>query len=270
MTELFASRATRLISAACRLAGGVVLLPALFCTEVAEAIEQDGLQYRCYDVPSDLSCCSAQIAGSIQRDVGSILTLHPFGLCRPFDIGASTPRVTVIEDACHALRTSILDSRIGRSGSLTVFSFRKEFNWAEGGLAMGLQAGPLRCLVRESPGVAARWRRTDALQLAQLGLLATRTAKQALGARLPALQDHEVLTAIPLKSRRRDWCIERLRREGIEAWRWRGLLKGVGPRSTPQTCALQRELFLVPLHLGSETDGVIRRIASMPLGDWEG
>ena len=269
MRALYSSRATDLIAGACRLAPRrLVLLPALYCTEVAEAIEAVGIQYRCYDVPVDLSSCSQQIIEASGSDVGSILVLHAFGLCRPFD-PKSVPRdVLVIEDACHALRTSRLDGRIGQSGSLTVFSLRKELSWDEGGVAQGTLATILSELVPQSSRVAARWRQTDKLRLAREGRIATSVIVQAIGSRLPPVGDCEVLTALPLRSRRRDWCVERLQSQGIMAWRWRGRLKGIGSGSTPRAWALRQELFLVPLPVGPEIDRVIKCLAQMPLTDW--
>jgi hypothetical protein len=270
MTALFASRATSLITGACKLAPRrLVLLPALFCTEVAQAIEAAGIQYRCYDVPSDLSSGSQQIADAFDSDVGSILVLHPFGLCRPFDRNAAAGDVLVIEDASHALRTWRLDNRIGQSGSVTVFSLRKELAWDEGGFALGSHAAMLNALVPQSRRVAARWRKIDTLELAREGRVSTSVIAQALGSRLPPIGDSEVLTALPVRSSRRDWCIERLRREGILAWRWRGGLKGVGSRSTPRAWALRQELFLVPLPAGPEIDRVIGCLAQKPLLDWK-
>ena len=201
-------------------------------------------------------------------DVGAIVVLHPFGLSRPLDGLDVGPEVIVLEDACHSLRTSLLDPRIGSTGALTIFSFRKEFDWKDGGLARGPLVDSLRQLVPEAKAVEQLWRAADPDRLAHEGRLATSAAIDRLAGFLPTVTENEVLTALPFKSRLRDSCIQRLRRGGIRAWRWRGHLKTVGPLSTPQAWALKRELFLVPLPIGDSAQRILDDIAAEPIHDW--
>jgi hypothetical protein len=243
--QVFAERATDLIAAACRFGTRpVILLPALFCSGVADAIEMLGLHYRCYDIPEDLTSPSAEIVRMLQDDVGTIVVFHPFGLSRPFttDPGGRV----VVEDACHALRTAQFDDRIGGIGAMTVYSPRKELNWQKGGFASGPLSRDVKSIVGVSESVRERWREVDVASLAVDGLEATRRAKAVLGDRLPALTDREVLTVLPLKSTTRDLTIERLRSQGILAWRWFKQLRGVGPETTPMAWKLSQEMLLVP------------------------
>lgn len=267
---LCAGRATRLIVAACRTAPRPrVLLPAIFCAEVADALEAAGLEYRCYDLPSDLSCAAREIERAMGDDIGAVIVLHPFGLSRAPGPLQVPPDVLIVEDACHALRTSMLDSRIGAAAGLTVYSFRKELSWGEGAFARGPLVRTLKRIVPSSIRVARRWALVDRAAMLQAGQRMTRAAAQRLGGRLPPLADCEVLTALPLRSRRRDACVRRLRARGIEAWRWRGRLHGVGPAATPQAWRLKRELFLVPFGNPGDAERTLDSIELEPLGDWQ-
>lgn len=266
---LFGSSATAMIVESCRLGPRPkVLLPALFCVEVAQALEMAGIGYRCYDVPYDLSDASLEVRKAFDDDVGSIIVLHPFGLCRPFTGLGFAGDVVVIEDACHALRTSFFDSRIARGGGLAVFSFRKEFGWPDGGIACGPKAEALGSFVPDCRVVAERWQSADFAALSHAARIMTKLAAELLGKHLPPSTDAEVLTALPLISGDRDRCIARLRRNGILAWRWRGHLKGAGRKSTPAACALKQKLFLVPLPSGGLARRVLETVAKEPLLEW--
>jgi dTDP-4-amino-4,6-dideoxygalactose transaminase len=268
--SLFAARATSLIVAACRSAGRpVVLLPALYCADVAAAIEEAGLRYRCYDVPSSLSSASSLIDMAYGRDVGVVVALHPFGLSRP-PFGLSLPPETLlIEDACHALRTAVGTPALGSFGHLTVYSPRKEFGWPEGGAASGSLALSLKREVSHAARVARRWRQHDLKALAHEGQQATRLAAAALADKLPPVIEGEVLSALPLKSARRDATIKRLRAQGVAAWRWLRPLKQTGRGRTPQAWRLRSKLLLVPVPNVAEVDRLLHLLRDEPLEDWD-
>lgn len=265
---MFASRATDLIVAGCRHASGTVLLPALFCADVTDAIERAGLKYRCYDVPKDLSCPSREIHYAMGRDIGTIIILHPFGLCRIPDGLTDRKGVVVLEDACFALRTAALDSRVGSIGDLTVFSLRKEFDWLEGGLARGPLSRALKIPAPLDSAFEQQWRNIDVDSLVCAGLSTTQLARQRLGDRLPFVSDREVLTMLPLKSPRRDSVIERLRRKGIPAWRWIRRLKRMGPASTPEAWLLRSKLLLVPLPVEANIERTLNILVQENLQPW--
>lgn len=268
--SFFAARATDIIVAACRSARRpTVLLPALYCAEVAAAVERAGLSYRCYDVPSDLAPASPMIDLAFGRDVGAVVTLHPFGLSRqPADLALPADTL-VIEDACHALRTLLGRPAAGQLAHLTVYSPRKELGWAEGGAAAGPRARTAAPGVAADPRIEARWRRSDFDALAREGRRATLWAAAELSGKLPPLSSREVLLALPLKSVRRDATIERLRAHGVAAWRWKRPLKGTGPRRTPQSYTLRRKLLLVPLDGEAGLGRTLELLRGEPLEDWD-
>ncbi len=267
---LFAARATSLIIAACRsVRRPVVLLPALYCAEVAAAIEEAGLRYRCYDVPADLSSASSMIDLAYDSSIGSVVILHPFGLSRPLHDIALPGETLLVEDACHALRTALHDSAAGGGGDITVYSPRKELGWPEGGVATGPLVRSVKDGVAPAPQVARQWRRANIPALAREGRQATQLAAEVLADKLPLVSEGEVLTALPLKSTRRDATINRLRAHGIMAWRWMRPLKDTGPKRTPQTWALRRKLLLVPLPSGAELERTLDLLGKEPLEDWE-
>jgi hypothetical protein len=266
---VFASRATALIVAACRSARrSVVLLPALYCPDVAEAIEAGGLVYRCYDVPSSLSSTSSLIDLEYGSDVGTVIVLHPFGLARAPNNLTLPEETLLIEDACHAPRTAINIPALGSVGQITIFSPRKEFGWSEGGIAVGPLATVLKREVSPAAQVADRWQQQDIAALAQGGWSATRLAIAALGDKLPPVVEGEVTSVLPLKSARRDATIERLRAAGFEAWRWLRPLRHAGPEQTPQAWKLLQKLFLVPLLSGTEFERLLELLRDEPLESW--
>jgi hypothetical protein len=267
---LFASRATEIIATACQVSDrSVVLLPALYCAEVASAIEQIGLRYRCYDLAPDLSSHPIALSAAYGRDVGALVLLHPFGLSRTVAEGQLPEEAVVIEDACHSLRTSCQSIAIGSIGHLVVYSPRKEFGWLAGGIAEGPLTPTLSRLLPNATAVELQWKEIDLNELVSKGLRATALASEILTDRLPPLKRGEVLTALPLKSLRRDAMINRLRAKGIYAWRWRRPLKGTGPTQTPIAWALRQRLLLVPLPTGSELEGQLDLLCKEEFETWQ-
>jgi hypothetical protein len=257
----FATRATRLIAEACTLAAEpTVLLPALFCVEVADAIEAAGISYRCYDLTADLAPCLPF------AKTGAVLTLHPFGLLRRFRERPVPDDVLWIEDACHALR----GYRTGDVfGDVVIYSPRKEFEWDDGGIATGPLMDRLSSDER-SRELEQQWLATDLDDETSRGVLVTRRAREALGDRLPHLDDGDILYVLPLLTAQRDAFTERLRAGGCEAWYWRGVLAGAGPETTPGAWAIRERLCLVPLPRspGPELERILAMLCNEPLEQW--
>jgi hypothetical protein len=235
---------------------------------VAAAIEAAGLSYRCYDVPLDLSSASPMIDLAFGHDIGTVVVLHPFGLLRPL-YGITLPDETlVIEDACHALRTALNRPTGVDAGHITVYSPRKELGWVEGGVAAGSLAPSIGRVITPAADVALQWQQADLAALAREGERATSFAVNTLTDKLPPVNEGEVLTALPLKSSRRDTTINRLRAQGIMAWRWLRSLRGTGPQRTPEAWALREKLLLVPLCAGTELERTLDLLRSEPLEPW--
>src|SRR5262249_829503 len=129
-----AARARDLIVAACAATRPrTVLLPALYCGEMVDAFEAAGIQWQGYDLTADLTPdLDRQV---IDRLAGPLCLIwcHPFGLSRTLPEAIRSSGVTLIEDACHALRSRIGTDRWER-GVVTVVSPRKEFGWPTGGI----------------------------------------------------------------------------------------------------------------------------------------
>ena len=267
---LFSVRATSILCAAARAAKGrTVLLPGLYCVEVAKAIERAQVPYRCYDVPESLEAAGPEIEEALAPDVGAVVVLHPFGLARPPKLSRWPKGVTVIEDACHAARSARLGASIGQVGSLVVYSPRKELAWEYGGVAEGRYADPLAAWLESSGVVERRWRCLNWAPLLDEGRAATERVVDRLGEFLPRVTTREILTALPLKSRYRDHAIERLQRDGMGAWRWRGSLRGADTERTPRAIRLRDELFLVPLRGLASVESLLRSLARVALERWD-
>lgn len=264
-----ASRATALLAAACALAPrSTALLPALYCEEVAAAIEALGLSYRCYDLEPDFGAPDRTVADAMSKDVGVVVVNHCFGLARPISRRALSESTILVEDAAHALRTSWASSSIGALSDVLVWSPRKEFGWPEGGVARGNLAEGLSPKVESSSSTASRWARLDLEAATRAGRSTTVLAVDALRDRLPHVLAEEVLTALPLLSRRRDELIAELRAEGILAWRWLRPLKGTGSQRTPVTSALRRKLLLVPTLDGPVMERCLDLLLRADLEPW--
>lgn len=252
-----AHRATDLLAAACGQQGGTILLPALYCREVGEAIAATGCRVRCYELPPDLSAPLVVVTA----DVRVVIWHHPFGCYLP------PPRLgpVLIEDACFTLRT-VLAMPAPPDPELMVFSPRKEFGWPDGGVAVGRLADAVR-VPPAAAGLVARWRAVDRTHEVDRGIAASRYAVAELGDRLPAIVTGEqVLTLLPLRSGRRDQVIETLRAAGVGAWCWQRPMPGCTPGATPEAWTLWRDLLLVPTPTpGSPT---YRLLDSLPLEPW--
>jgi GNAT superfamily N-acetyltransferase len=263
-SPLLTRRATDLIAAGCRDAGETVLLPALYCAEVADAIVAAGCVVHCYDLMPDLS------GSPLPADAGARVLIwhHPFGRYLPVP---RRPGMTVIEDACFSLRTTLAMPELAEP-ELMVFSPRKEFGWVDGGLAVGRRAKALYAAV-DPPDrdLAARWHDLDWRAKVAQGQAASAYAVKELGALLPpgGASDRDILTVLPLFSARRDALIEELRAKGIGAWCWQRLMAGCTREATPRAWSIWRRLVLLPLPLpGSPVYGLIRSLGFEPWPGW--
>ncbi|HET7232787.1 MAG TPA: DegT/DnrJ/EryC1/StrS family aminotransferase [Longimicrobium sp.] len=268
---VLAPRATELIAAACAMGRRpVALLPALFCAEVAAAVERAGVRCRVYDVPEDLSHPAECARAALTPEVGAVVAVHPFGLARPWPQVQMGEGVVMVVDACHALRTSHAMAGLIGGGDVVVYSPRKELGWPRGGVA----TGPRACELGETGPVSAalrrRWRERDLDASAHEGRRVTLAARAALDDLLPPGGPDEVLLALPLLSPRRDEAIRRLRGLGLGAWRWRRPLPGAGPSTTPGAWALRQRLVMVPLPPapGPALDRILDHVSREPLEPW--
>jgi hypothetical protein len=257
---LLTRRATDIIAAGCREAGETVLLPALYCAEVADAIAAAGCAVRCYDLMPDLS--GSPLPASAGARV--LIWHHPFGRYLP---PPRQPGMTVIEDACFSLRTTLTIPDLAEP-ELMVFSPRKEFRWADGGLAIGRRATDLHAAVHP-PGqdLIARWHALDWRAEVARGQAASAYAVKELGALLPpgGAPGRDILTVLPLFSARRDALIEALRAKGVGAWCWQRPMAGCTLEATPRAWEIWRRLVLVPLpEPGSPVYGLIKSLGFEP------
>jgi hypothetical protein len=253
-TWIFANRATDLIVESCQLVSRpTVLLPALYCPEVASALEASGKVVKSYDLTSTLAPDIENLVGNCTPDVGVVIHFHPFGLQRPLDRSAIPEDVMLLVDACHALRTSFRLPQLARTGDLTIFSPRKELGWHSGGVATGPWCGRLSNRLPHMDDVAQLWRPGFLARQAEQDERTTLSLRSALGDYLPKGQDGEVLTFLPLKSESRDLLVEQLRSEGMAAWYWQGEI--CAATGGPATHRLWKELFLVPLPQHSTETG---------------
>lgn len=244
-TWVFADRATELIVESCQLVSRpTVLLPALYCPEVASALEASGKVVKCYDLTGDLGPDIENLAGRCTPDVGVVIHFHPFGLQRALDRSAIPEDVMLLVDACHALRTSFRLPQLARTGDLTVFSPRKELGWSSGGVATGYWCGRLSNRLPHMDNVARLWRPGFLARQAEQDERATIALRSALGEYLPRGQTGEVLTFLPFKSESRDIIVEQLRSECIDAWYWKDEIRAAS--DCLGTHRLRKELFLVP------------------------
>jgi hypothetical protein len=237
---------------------GVLLVPALYCAEVADALSSAGCALRSYDVPADLS----PPRPAISTDVAGLVWHHPFGIWHPPPM--VPPGVRVIEDACFSLRT--LFARGHALGPWPIVtSLRKEFGWPAGGWLSDLTA-PAPATAHVPADLARRWSRTCfGIELAA-GLAATLAARAKLGTLLPAVQDDRtVLTMLPLLSEQRDDVVHDLRSVGRPAWCWLRPMPGCTPDLTPDAWTLHQQMFLLELpEVGAETLDLLNKIRLKP------
>ena len=246
----------------------IVLLPALFCPEIAKLLEKTGIPFRCYDVGIDLGRNQERTLEEIDRvmgpDVGLVLTVHYFGLLCSLPKG-SLHGISILEDACHAGRTLKSEKRNGVPTRPIVFSPRKEFSWSSGGILEGSVI-----YLKQSPNylkIVDKWEQIVWSTKIDHGRKQTALAKAVLKDRLPEV-GNAILTHIPLRSYNRDQVVESLRRQNINAWYWIRPLKGTTPQQTPRTWHLRKTLFAVTLCVGENSHRIIEVLSKTQLIDF--
>ncbi|MEU7225652.1 hypothetical protein [Streptomyces chrestomyceticus] len=241
-------RARDLLAEGCRATRArTALVPALYCPDVVAALGRAGLAVRYYDVAPGLGPPGAEAERELD-DRSVLVWHHPFGCFQQPPAHAGVP---VVEDACVALRTAVVQGLDHGDTELRVFSLRKEFAQPIGGVAFGRRAPALAPRLSPADREAADvWRkvRTRLRRSAEAGQAATRIAREHLGVRLsPATVSTPVLTQLPLVSAERDRVVRTLRDRGIAAWFWQERVPGAGNSTAPMAWELWRRLFLVPL-----------------------
>ncbi len=237
-----------------------VLLPALYCGEVAAALETAGVRHRCDDVGDDLGARSEDIIKRLTPNTDLVISVHWFGLNRPPPPLPGS--VDVLEDACHAART--LRSIGVRRDNMVVYSPRKEFGWPLGGILEGGQFGDGGC-----DTLRARWRAHPWEVSVAAGRAVTSTLFSHLGTLMPD-PGHAVLSHLPLRSKKRDRAIAVLREAGFAAWYWRQPPPGTRTGQFPRWRSLDRDLFLVPLPNGVDTERLVTILSTVPLRRFSG
>ena len=128
-------------------AGGVVALPAYACVDIAAAAIFARLRVRLYDIdPLTLSPDLDSVARVLSDGVDTIVVAHLYGY--PANVPgvaalAAAHGVRVIEDAAQGAWGSLLETRLGGFGPLSVLSFGrgKGMTGAGGGALLGTGAG---------------------------------------------------------------------------------------------------------------------------------
>jgi hypothetical protein len=259
-----AERARDLLVAACAAADpALVLLPGLYCGEVAGAIGEAGLRWRCYDLDSRLDPI-LDFDGLPAARV-CLVWCHLFGMVRP--VPSLPAGVRVVEDCCHALRSWLARGMTWPADRPAVFSPRKELGWREGGVA----AWPGTRLPSWPPQAGAIRARWDALHLEEEidhGRARTRAARAALGARLPPGDADDVLTYLPLLTTDAGPAIDALRAQGLDAWRWLDAPCLRRPEEAPAANELWRMLVLVRLDEGADGARLLEAVRSACWRSW--
>lgn len=120
--------------------GDSVIMPSFSCDVVSKSIEFCEAKPIFADVdPLTFNISPEEIEKNITRKTKAILIIHCYG--QPADVVqvldiASKHGIPVIEDAAHALGAEYQKKKVGRFGSVSVFSFSKNMNCMSGGALM--------------------------------------------------------------------------------------------------------------------------------------
>jgi len=117
--------------------GDNVLVPAFHCTSVVEPILQYGAEVKFYDVNLDVSPDFDDLRSKIDGKTRAILAIHYFGFPQPiekFRTLCQERKLYLIEDCAHVLTGRTRERiRLGDSGDISVFSWRKFLPVYDGG-----------------------------------------------------------------------------------------------------------------------------------------
>jgi perosamine synthetase len=199
---LLVDSGTSALAMALRLAtpeGGAVALPAYACVDIGAAAIYAGVRVRLYDVdPVTLSADLDSVSRVLAAGASAIVVSHLFGY--PADVPAvaalaAAHGAAVIEDAAQGAWGSLLGTRLGAFGPLTVLSFGrgKGMTGGGGGALLSIGERARETLTAAGTRVAAPRGsfRTLAITTAQWAL--GRPTLYALPSAIPALHLGETI-----------------------------------------------------------------------------
>jgi perosamine synthetase len=158
---------------------GIVALPAYACVDIGAAAIYARVRVRLYDVdPVTLSADLDSVSRVLAAGVDTIVASHLFGY--PADVPAvaalaAEHGAAVIEDAAQGAWGSLLGTRLGAFGPLTVLSFGRGKGMTGGG------GGALLSIGERAPDAMSPARTRIAAPTSSLRTLAVTTAQWALG-----------------------------------------------------------------------------------------
>jgi perosamine synthetase len=158
---------------------GIVALPAYACVDIGAAAIYARVRVRLYDVdPVTLSADLDSVSRVLAAGVDTIVASHLFGY--PADVPAvaalaAEHGAAVIEDAAQGAWGSLLGTRLGAFGPLTVLSFGRGKGMTGGG------GGALLSIGERAPDAMSAARTRIAAPTSSLRTLAVTTAQWALG-----------------------------------------------------------------------------------------
>jgi perosamine synthetase len=158
---------------------GIVALPAYACVDIGAAAIYARVRVRLYDVdPVTLSADLDSVSRVLAAGVDTIVASHLFGY--PADVPAvaalaAEHGAAVIEDAAQGAWGSLLGTRLGAFGPLTVLSFGRGKGMTGGG------GGALLSIGDRAPDAMSAARTRIAAPTSSLRTLAVTTAQWALG-----------------------------------------------------------------------------------------
>jgi perosamine synthetase len=158
---------------------GIVALPAYACVDIGAAAIYARVRVRLYDVdPVTLSADLDSVSRVLAAGVDTIVASHLFGY--PADVPAvaalaADHGAAVIEDAAQGAWGSLLGTRLGAFGPLTVLSFGRGKGMTGGG------GGALLSIGERAPDAMTAAHTRIAAPASSLRTLAVTTAQWALG-----------------------------------------------------------------------------------------
>jgi ADP-heptose:LPS heptosyltransferase len=138
-----------------------ILLPAFLCSEITDALEENNIKYRLYDIREDFQVPLDSIAKSLTPHVRALLVIHYFGIPQSLDIiveFCTHHGLYLIEDCAHALfrREQHSHSQLfGRAGDFAIFSLRKFLPISDGGALLVNVPDRIGVPKDSGPGISA-------------------------------------------------------------------------------------------------------------------
>ncbi|MEP7064401.1 MAG: DegT/DnrJ/EryC1/StrS family aminotransferase [Gemmatimonadota bacterium] len=180
-------------------AGKVVALPAYACVDIGAAAIHARLRVRLYDIdPATLSPDLDSVSRVLAAGVDAIVVSHLYGY--PADVPgvaalAAAHGTTVIEDAAQSAWGSLLGTRLGSFGPLSVLSFGrgKGLGGGGGGALLSVGRAGVDALANAGSRVAASSGALRTLVVATAQWALGRPALYALPSAIPALHLGETI-----------------------------------------------------------------------------